>query len=139
MGRVAVSALHRIEVAGADLAPEGAGNLAVAAEPFEGAVGVGVAAGSGTTLALLQDVVLTFFDRLGGEDGLELVALWVFVSPLLDRREHVSVELYVVVAKARMVESSQDIVGNFVDRHSRILPRVEDTAVNVRVSKHCSG
>lgn len=139
MGRVAVSALHSIEVAGADLAPEGAGNLAVAAEPFEGTVGVGVAAGPGTMLALLQDVILTLLDRLGGEDGLELVALWVFVCPLLDCREHVSMELYVVVAKARMVEGSQDIISNFVDRDSRILPCVKDTAVNVRVSVYCSG
>lgn len=89
---------------------------------------VGVAAAVSVAAALLsQDLVLALPHGLRREDMAELVSTRVLVGPVLDRLEHVALDLDVVVAKRRVVEGSQNIVDDFVHRDVCVLPGVEDT------------
>lgn len=57
----------------------------------------------------------------------KLVAAGVLVSPLLDSLEHVTLDLDMIVPSSRVVESTQDIVNDFVDRYASVFPSIEDT------------
>ncbi len=57
-------------------------------------------------------VVASCLDRLGAQDMVDAVAIWVLINPLLDGREHVALDLAVLVAESWMMEGSQDIFAD---------------------------
>lgn len=59
---------------------------------------------------------------------LKLVAVTRLLRPLADRVEHVTVNLNGLVAQGWMVERSEDIVRDFVDRNTGILPCIKDSS-----------
>lgn len=67
-------------------------------------------------------VVAARLDGLRAEDVVELVALWVLVHPLLDGGEHVALDLTVVVAESWVVEGAEDILDDFADWNTWVLP-----------------
>lgn len=82
-------------------------------------------------LDLVKNVVLMVLDRVGGEKMSKLVAAGVFVGPLLDSLEHVTLNLDMIVPSSRVVESTEDVVNDFVDRNASVLPSIEDAARTV--------
>lgn len=53
------------------------------------------------------------------------------VCPLADRLEHVLLNLDSVIAGCRVVESTKDVIDDFIDRYSGILPSVKNTRDNI--------
>ena len=91
------------------------------------AVGVAVVAPrSRTVLLLVEDVVVTLLDRLGAQDVIEPVTTRMFIRPLLDGVEHVSVDLEIVVTQSRVMESTNHVVDDLIYRYTGILPSVQD-------------
>lgn len=56
-----------------------------------------------------------------------MTAVWLLIDPFADGVEHVAVQLTLLVADGWVVESAEDIVHDFVDGDSWVLPGVEDT------------
>lgn len=67
----------------------------------------------------------------------KFVAAGVLVSPLLDSLEHVTLDLDMIVPSSRVVESTQDIVDDFVDRYASVFPSIEDTTRMVSYDDCC--
>lgn len=122
---IAILALHSAEVAGADLGPESASNLAMAAKCAVGPTAVARAASF--PIASAKDMVLVVLDGLGGEKMGELVAARVLIGPLLDSGIHVTLNLDLVVSGSGVVERADHIVDDFVNWDRRVLPGVENS------------
>lgn len=50
------------------------------------------------------------------------------LGPGADRLEHLTLDLDVVIAKSRVVESAENVVYYFVNGDARVLPSIKDTA-----------
>lgn len=72
-------------------------------------------------------MVLVILNRLGTKEMSKLMAARVLISPLLDSRKHVALDLDVIVACSRMVESTDNVVDDLVDGNIGILPSIEHT------------
>lgn len=81
------------------------------------------------TVTSLTSVVVAIFDTLGREDLVQVVA--GAARPLLHDREHVSMELAVLVAKSWVVEHADDVVENLVHRDIGMLPCVDDARCDI--------
>lgn len=88
-------------------------------------------------LDLVKNVVLMILDRVGGEKMSKLVAAGVLVGPLLDSLEHVTLDLDMVVASSRVVERTEDVVDDFVDRDPSVFPSIEDATRMVSYDSYC--
>lgn len=135
--RSVVPSGHGIHVPRADLGPQRVLELAVAelAQRCQRvtvvvAVGVATAAGLGV-LGLIEDVVLSLLDGVGGKGTIQLMALRVLVCPLLHGLEHGPLDLDIFVAQGGVVEGSQNIVHDFINRDIGMLPCVENTPVGL--------
>jgi len=71
-------------------------------------------------------MVLAILDRLGREQVSEILML--FPSPHTYCVEHLSLDFHMLIAGGRVVESPQDIIEHLVDRDSRVVPSVQNTA-----------
>lgn len=83
-----------------------------------------------TLVLLRQDMVLSILDRLRREDLIQLMSLRVLVRPHPHSLVHVSLNLDVLIPHSRVVECLQHIVGYFVHRNVRVVPREEHTPVH---------
>lgn len=114
--------------------PQGSSNLAmssishIAKCPMVAAATTEAAA---VALDLIKNVVLMVLDRVGGEKMSKLVAAGVLVGPLLDSLEHVTLDLDMIVPSSRVVESTEDVVNDFVDRNASVFPSIEDAGNGV--------
>jgi hypothetical protein len=77
-------------------------------------------------LDLIKNVVLMILDRVGGEKVSKLVAAGVLVSPLLDSLEHVTLDLDMIIASSGVVERTEDVVNDLVNRDAGVFPSIED-------------
>lgn len=132
-GRSVVPPGHGIHVPRADLGPQRVLELAVAelaqrCQRVTVVVAVATAAGLGM-LGLIEDVVLSLLDGVGGKGAVQLMALWVLVRPLLHGLEHGPLDLDIFVAQGGVVEGSQNIVHDFINRDVGVFPCVENTPV----------
>ena len=59
------------------------------------------------------------------------MALRVLVGPLADSVKHVSLDFDILVTKGGVVEGAKNVVNNFVNRNTGVLPGVENPAGNV--------
>lgn len=69
-------------------------------------------------------VILPIADRLRAQDVIKFMTTRVLVCPLSDGIEHLPLNLDTLVPNGWVMESSDDIIDNFVDRHARVLPCV---------------
>jgi hypothetical protein len=51
------------------------------------------------------------------------------LRPAADRLEHFTVNLVTIVTDSRVVEGLENIIDDLIDRNTRILPGVENAAV----------
>lgn len=58
----------------------------------------------------------------------ELVAVRCLLSPLADCVEHLALDLDTLIADGGVVEGAENVVDNFVNRDTRVLPGVDDAA-----------
>ena len=73
-------------------------------------------------------MILSVVDGLRAEDTIKVAATRVLVCPLPDGVEHLSLDLDTFIPNGWMMESSDDIIHNFVNRYARVLPCVQDTS-----------
>jgi len=85
--------------------------------PTKGAVVVDVS-------AAFTCMVATSFNRRRAENMVEIVAIRLLIYPFSDRIEHIAMKLKVLIAKSRMMKDIQNVFHNFIDRDTRVLPRV---------------
>lgn len=134
--RIAVTALHGIKVASADLGPERPGNLSVAKaahHALKGTVRVRVASMVVVSLLLgvlllAEDVVLAIANRFGREEVFKLVSARMLIGPLPDSVEHVTLDLNIIVTEGGVVECTEDIIDDLINRDASVLPCVQDAA-----------
>lgn len=81
-----------------------------------------------SVMDVLALVVASGLNRLGAEDMVKLVAPWVLVNPLLDRGEHVAVDLTRLLAECWVMEGAEDVLHNFADWYTWVLPCEEHTS-----------
>ena len=55
----------------------------------------------------------------------KLVPPWVLVRPLLHRAEHVSLDLYVLVTKSRMMKGTEKVIDNLIYGDLDVFPCVQ--------------
>jgi hypothetical protein len=81
-------------------------------------------------MVILALMISPGFDGMAVQDLRNVVARgWVFIDPFLDCGEHVALDLDVVGAESRVVESTDDVVGYFVDGDGGVFPGVEDSSI----------
>lgn len=83
-----------------------------------------------SSVLVRQNVILPVLHGLAPEEVVELVAAGVLIRPLSDGVKHVLLDLDALVADGWVVEGSQDVIDNFVDRDAGVLPGVEYATVN---------
>jgi hypothetical protein len=135
VGGVSVAALHRVHVSTANLRPQGARHFPMASllKHVVGVVRMPVITGASVRLGLrlFEDMVLAVFDRLRRKKTLQLITARVLVGPVLHRLEHFPLDLDVVVAQGRVVESAENIIHYFVHGDIRILESIQDSRHSV--------
>lgn len=80
-----------------------------------------------STLVGYTLVIMAIFDRLGAQNMIELITIWLLVNPFLHCVEHVSVDLETLVSESWVMESSADITHHLINRDTGILPGIEDS------------
>lgn len=55
---------------------------------------------------------------------IKFMTAWVLICPLPDGIKHLSLNLNTLVPNGWVMESSGDIIDDFVNRHARVLPCV---------------
>lgn len=88
----------------------------------------GVRVAAARFLLVLEEVVFAIAYRLRREELVDAVAC--LTDPGADSVEHIALDLNLLVPDSWMMESTENIVDHLVNRHSRILPGVEDTAID---------
>lgn len=79
---------------------------------------------------LVQNVILVILDRFGRKKMSKLMTAGVLVSPLLDGREHVALNLDAVTASSRVVKGVENIIGDLVDGDIGVLPGIEYASID---------
>lgn len=51
------------------------------------------------------------------------------ICPLSHRLEHISLDLDSLIASCWVVESPEDVINNLINRHTRILPGIQNSPV----------
>lgn len=88
-----------------------------------------------TLLLLVEDVVFALLDGLRRQEVVDVVAARMLIDPVLDCAEHVPLNLNMVVTQGRVVEGTQHVVDNFVNRHAGVFPCVKNPALTRHVSR----
>jgi hypothetical protein len=83
-------------------------------------------------------VVSTSFDKFGGEDVVQSIAVRLFFCPFSHSVEHVAVDFDGFVAEGGVVESAEDVDHYFVDLDSGVLPCVENAGCSVLEDGGCN-
>jgi hypothetical protein len=76
---------------------------------------------------LVENVVLVIPDGVRGEEMGQFVAARVLICPLLHGFEHIALNLNMIVARRRVMEGTEDVVNDLVDRHTSVFPCKENT------------
>lgn len=79
--------------------------------------------------ALFQNMVLSSLDGFRRKHAVKFMTTWMLVGPQLDSFIHVSVNFNALVSQSRMVECTQHIVDNFVNRYIGIIPGKDNATV----------
>lgn len=72
-------------------------------------------------------MVLTILDTLGPEETIQVLAVVVLISPLTDGVEHIALDFNALLASCGVVECTEDVVADIVNRYTRVLPCIQDT------------
>jgi hypothetical protein len=74
------------------------------------------------------NVILTSADRLGAQYMIKFMATWILVRPLPDRTVHISLNFNTFIPNSRVMESPENVVNKFVNRHSRVVPSIQNSS-----------
>jgi len=86
-----------------------------------------------SSVGIRLNVVAASLHRVRTEDMVQFVAFGVFVRPFADSGEHIAVDFYPLISNCRMVECPEDVIEHLVNRHTRVLPRIQHTPNQVLV------
>jgi hypothetical protein len=70
------------------------------------------------------DMVLAVLDALGAEKMVQLISAGILADPFTHGVIHLPLDLDSIVSDCRMMEGAKDIVDDFVDGYSGVLPGV---------------
>ena len=76
---------------------------------------------------------MAFLDLIGSEERFPVIMS--ILGPLIYGVVHHTLNVNALVPVSRMVENSKDVVNHLVDRHTGVLPRVDNSAGVVGISK----
>jgi hypothetical protein len=76
---------------------------------------------------LVENVVLVILDRVRGEKMGQFVAARVLICPLLHSLEHIALNLHMIIARRRVMEGTEDVINNLIDRDTSVFPCKENT------------
>ena len=127
--RCSLALVHTGQVTVLDLSPNLTGSLSITTKSAVRIMAT-TTLRVGVSLSIMDvssAVVAAGLDGLRAEDVVQLVALWVLIDPLLDCGEHVTLDLTVVVAKSWVVEGAENILDDFADWNTWVLPCEENT------------
>ena len=75
---------------------------------------------------LTARMIATSLNRCGAQNSIKTIAIWLFVDPLPNSIEHVSMNFKVLITKSGMMEYTHYVIHNLVDRYSGIFPSIEN-------------
>jgi hypothetical protein len=69
-------------------------------------------------------VIFSIPDGLGAQDMINLMPTRILVRPLSNSVEHVFLNFNMLIPKGWVMESPEDIITNFLNRHPWVFPSV---------------
>lgn len=112
-------------------------DLAERAGPSRPLACPGVIVSANGLLIRTDHVVFAVLDRFTPQKVIKLIPTLVLIGPLSHGLEHIALDLNVIVSDGGVMERAEDVVNNFIDRNTCVLPGIEDAAGYLSVGTPC--